>query len=492
MLDVIKLLNAPLPWESHGSALPLPNRYQALMSDGAAKAKSFFVASGPVAPAFGLARTAVPGINPQLVEVPAKLRLLHAVDLAEIQSAVDEAIATARPQRLVVTGSILWNGSLQIDGADTLILDFANLRIDVHVWDEPLVSVTRSRKIAVRGMRITQAHAIAMDVSGSEDVTVTAAVVAGSHDATIRISGGTRCVLIDRCTFMRNSGVAVRVVGEVDRVVILQSTFDGPTRSCFIHLVAAQAARGYSALQSDEPGRDALIRLYPTSIHILENRFGRTDAVAIVADGTRGVWVERNDFNGPLGGAFVSINHAAGVMLADNRVAPIAKTLAPLVAIRDTAFFCIFRNTFEPVSQECVRVSGAFGGGLIAANSLLNPKPENRLSAEGTPGKDPYPTSGIVLDPGPTAEEGAFMSTTLMLNSVRGAFNVGFDFQGPVPRIFMFDNHIYGVTEWSFKSEVAQTMVTSMNNWSPVKSLNLQLSDMMIDVGRMVWTANAI
>lgn len=487
MLDVVKLLNAPLPWDSHGSAMQLPDRYQALLGDGAWRAKAFFVASGPVAPASGVTRTSVPGINPQLVEVPAKLRVLHAANFAEVQMAVDEAIASALPQRLVVSGSILWDHSLRIERADQLVLDLASLRIDVGTWDRPLIAITGSSKIAVRGMRITQAHAIGIDVSSSDDVTVTAAVLAGAHDAAIRVSGGSRWILIDRSTFMRNSGVAVRVVGEAETVVILQSNFDGPTRNSFIHLVAATGASGYAPLHPDEPGRDALTRLHPTAIRILENRFGRTDAVAILADGTRGVWVERNDFNGSNGGAFCSINHAAGVMVADNRMASIAETVAPLVAINDTAFFCIFRNIFEPISQECVRVSGAFGGGLIAANSLLNPKSEERISESGAIKKDPYPNAGIVLNPGPAPDGGAFLATTLMLNMVRGAFDVGVDFLGPVPRIFLFDNHFFGMLDWSIKSDVAQALVTSLNNFSTVKSMNLQLSDRMIEVGRMVW-----
>ena len=491
MLDVVKLLSAPVPWDHHGSGVPLPDRYQALLADGAAKARAFFVATGPVPHPIGRSKAAIPGLLTEDPDVQPKLRVLRATSLADVQTAVDEAVASARPQRLVISGTVFWDRSLRVAQADELVLDMSGLRVDVAVHDQPVILISGSKKVSVRGLRITQAHPTAIDIIASEDVSVSGASLSGAFQSAIRISGGSKRVLIDRSLFVRNVGFAVKVVGDVDTVVILHSQFDGPTAMAFIHLVQATVALGYAPLNPDEPGRDALTQARPTTIRILENRFGRTDAVAVLADGTRGVWVERNDFNGAAGGAFCSVNHAAGVMVADNRIAPMANTDAPLIAINDTAFFCVFRNTFEPISQECLRVSGQFGGGLITANSLLCPHVEPALDANGRPNFDKTPGAGIVLNPG-VAEAGAFLATTLMLNTVRGTFAVGFEILGALPRLFMFDNHFFGMTEWSIKGDVAQPMVTSLNNWSRQKSMNLPLSELSMETARMVWAHTEI
>ncbi len=64
-----------------------------------------------------------------------------------------------------------------------------------------------------------------------------------------------------------------------------------------------------------------------------------------------------------------------------------------------------------------------------------------------------------------------------MLNTIRGAFASGIALDGEVPRLFLFDNHLFGMKDWSLESQVAQPKVTSMNNWSPVHSLNLTLAE---------------
>ncbi len=487
MLDVVKLLNAPPPWEPHGSSVPLPDRYQALLDYDAVRARAFFVATGPVAPAAGQSRAAALGIGGDDLEATPKLRVLRVKTLAEVQAAVDEAIASGSPHRLVIGGAISCDRGLRIDRANQLVLDLTNLRIDVAMSHEPLVILQNSRKIAVRGLKVTQVHKIAIEITTCEDIDVSGAVVSGAFGAGILLTGGSKRVLIDRSIFVRNAGVSVKAMGEVANVVILQSQFDGPTAVSFIHLAEAKVALGYAALNPDEPGRDALTHAHPTDIRILENRFGRTDAVAILAEGTRGVWVERNDFNGAAGGAVCSIGHCAGIMVADNRIAPLAKTAAPLVAINDTAFFCIFRNIFEPISQESIRVSGQFGGGFIASNSVLAPKQDVLTGEDGKPVPVINPDAGIVLDPGTTDE--AFWSTTLMLNIVRGAFRVGIEITGALPRLFLFDNHMFGMTAWSLKSDVVQPMLTSLNNWSLDKSMNIPLSQVPIESARVFWAA---
>lgn len=491
MLDVVKLLSAPVPWHDHGAGAPLPDRYQDLLSDDAKKAKAFFVATGPLAASAWLDKASIPGLTDHAPDVPVKLRAIRASTMAEVQAAVDEAIASARPQRLVISGTVFWDRSLRVERADQLVLDLSGLRVDVAVHDQPVILISGAKKVAVCGLRVTQVHPTAIDIVASEDISVSAAVLSGAFQSAIRVSGGSKRVLIDRSLFVRNVGFAIKVVGEVDTVVILHSQFDGPTAMSFIHLVQATVALGYAALTPDEPGRDALTLARPTTIRILENRFGRTDAVAILAEGTRGVWVERNDFNGAAGGAVCTIGHAAGLMVADNRIAPMAETDAPLIAINDTAFFCIFRNIFEPISQESIRVSGQFGGGLITANSLLCPRVEPKFDADGRPVMHKTPNAGIILNPG-AADDGAFLATTLMLNTVRGAFAVGFDILGAVPRLFMFDNHFFGMTHWSIKSDVVQPMLTSLNNWSREKSLNMPLAEVPMETARMVWADKEI
>ena len=111
------------------------------------------------------------------------------------------------------------------------------------------------------------------------------------------------------------------------------------------------------------------------------------------------------------------------------------------------------------------------GGLLIAGNTLMT-----------APGPD-TPSAAIRLTPGAGA---AFLSCTLMLNTLRGPYPSGIVITGTLPRLFLFDNHLFGMTDWSLEARVPQPMATSVNNWSPVKSLNLALSEELIDVARMV------
>ena len=74
MLDIVKLLTAPVPWDHHGSGVQLPDRYQALLSDDARKARAFFVATGPVTNPMGQSKSSIPGLSSDETDVPAKLR----------------------------------------------------------------------------------------------------------------------------------------------------------------------------------------------------------------------------------------------------------------------------------------------------------------------------------------------------------------------------------------------------------------------------------
>ena len=51
MVDVVRLLNVPLPWDGHGSAVKLPERYNAALEFEASTAAMYFVTTGRIAPA---------------------------------------------------------------------------------------------------------------------------------------------------------------------------------------------------------------------------------------------------------------------------------------------------------------------------------------------------------------------------------------------------------------------------------------------------------
>ncbi len=268
-------------------------------------------------------------------------------------------------------------------------------------------------------------------------------------------------MVIDRSAFLKNDGPAIRARGEALRLIVARSSFEGPAPVGYIDLApAGPAARGYPAPEKDEPARDVLGTGHPTDIRILENRFAPCAAPAIAARGTAGLWVERNDFIGATHSALALEGPAAGLMLADNRMSAAAAAPAPLVRLADAALVCAFRNSLEPAGQPALQVSGRFGGILVAVNNILPGSAETAARA------------AIDLDP-----SAPFLTATLMLNTIRGPFSSGIAIHGKLPRLFLFDNHLFGMTDWSVESRVVQPSLTSLNNWSPQQSLNLTLAE---------------
>jgi hypothetical protein len=470
MLDVIALLNAPAPWEAHGATAPLPASFVALLTDWPGTPADFFRTTGTADDAIRAGKLQAPGL---VFGDAAEQRHLAPSSLADLQAAVTALAGQTQPQRLILTGTLRWDGTLVIDDVTGVTLDFSALKIEVAQASAPLIRLARSRKVTLRGLRIGQKNASVLDVSASSDVALTDSALAGAAAEAVLLSGGSSRVLIDRSAFLRNTGPALRVQGEVTGLVVARSAFDGPSRQAFIDLSAAMSARGYGAPAADAPARDALTRMHPTDVRIVENRFGALDHAAILARGTRGLWIERNDFAGAASGAVVVTGPAIGLMVADNRILAPAESGEPLLQLRDVALAAVFRNIFEPSGQVALQVDGGFGGLLVAGNVLMIPAGTKAVSA----------SAAIRLEP---AGLTAFLSCTVMLNTIRGPFGSGIVIGGELPRLFLFDNHLFGMADWSLESRVAQPMATSMNNWSPVKSLNLPLSEALIDVARMV------
>ena len=470
MLDVISLLNAPAPWDMHGAAAPLPPDFAAILALWPGTAADFFKTSGPADEALRAGKFQAPGL---VFGDAGEHADLAPATLSALQAEVSALSGRPTPRRLVLSGVIRWDGTLAIDDVTGVTLDFSAARIEVAQSDAPLIRITRSRKVTLRGLRVGQRNRTVLDIASSSDIALTDSAMAGSGTAAVLVSGGAARVLIDRCAFLRNIGPAVSLAGEVTEMIIARSAFDGPSRHAFIEATAVQSARGFSAA---EPGaRDALTLMHPTGLRVLENRFGASDAAAIRAKGTLGLWVERNDFTGSDSGVLDVEGPALGLMLEGNRIQAPSGTGAPLLRLADLALACVFRNIFEPAGQVALSLSGGFGGILIAGNMLMIPA--NPAASA---------TAAIRLEP---ASLSGFLSTTIMLNTLRGPFASGIILTGELPRLFLFDNHLFGMTDWSFEARVPQPMATSMNNWSPVKSLNLALSEAPIDVARMVRSA---
>ena len=195
-------------------------------------------------------------------------------------------------------------------------------------------------------------------------------------------------------------------------MIVARSAFDGPSRQAFIDLSAVMSARGFAAPGPDAPARDALTLMHPTGVRILENRFGAVDDVAISASGPLGLWVERNDFAGAGNGTLAVRGPAMGVMVADNRIQGPDDSVAPLLQLGDVALACVFRNVFEPTGQVALTVTGGFGGLLVAGNTLMIDAGPEAAQAQ----------AAIRLLP---AGVSAFLSCTVMLNTIRGPFGSG-------------------------------------------------------------------
>ena len=265
MVDVVRLLNVPLPWDSHGSAKQLPERYHALLEFEATTAAKYFVTTGPLAPATGQIRV-IPGLDIDETGVIYKRCMLHATTMDDICAAIEHAALSDQPQRLIISGSVKWNQVLRIENSKLMILDFSALWIDVTHCGIPLVLLHKSHKVQIRGLKVTQAHEISIDVIKCTDIVISHVAFSGIFGAGIRISGGSKRILVDCSIFVHNGGNAVKIVGEVQNVVIVQSQFFGPTSTPFIDVSEAVVAEGYAALNADEAGRDALITAQPSNI----------------------------------------------------------------------------------------------------------------------------------------------------------------------------------------------------------------------------------
>ena len=134
-------------------------------------------------------------------------------DLATLQAAVSALSGQDRPQRLILSGVIRWDGTLAVDDVAGLTLDFSAARIEVAQAKAPLIRLTRSHRVTLRGLRVGQRNACVLDIASSADVALTDSALAGSSDEAVRLSGGAARVLIDRSAFLRNTGPALRLLG---------------------------------------------------------------------------------------------------------------------------------------------------------------------------------------------------------------------------------------------------------------------------------------
>lgn len=452
----------------------MPAAHSVILDNWAGPPDAFFRTSGTTDAAIATSGLGAPGFHGAgaTETAPPEIRTLAPADLSRLQAEIVALTDHDHPIRLQLSGPIHWNGTLDLEGAHDLALDFTAARVEVATTADPLIRIARSGRIAVHGLAIGQRNACVLDIASSYDIAITACALSGASDGALRITGRCERVLVDRSAFLRNDGPAIRGSGEVVRLIVARSGFEGPAPQGHVRLSPIRTARGLPHPEAHEPARDALSTGYPTEVRLLENRFAPCPVPAIAAEGTLGLWIERNDFTGATHSAVALTGPAAGLMVADNRLAADPASPAPLVTLVDAALACVFRNNFEPARQPALQVSGSFGGLLVAANTVLP------LSADIAPG------AAIELAPA-----GAFLATTLMLNTIRGPFSSGIVLQGELPRLFLFDNHLVGMTGYSVESQVAQPSVTALNNWSPQRSLNLSLAGGKLSPARLFHAA---
>ena len=142
MLDVISLLNAPAPWETHDAAAPLTADFAAILALWPGTAADFFKTSGPAEEAVRAARFQAPGL---VFGDAAEQKGLAPGTLGALQAEVSALSGKPTPRRLVLSGAIRWDGTLHIDDVTGVTLDFSAARIELAQADAPLIRITRSR-----------------------------------------------------------------------------------------------------------------------------------------------------------------------------------------------------------------------------------------------------------------------------------------------------------------------------------------------------------
>lgn len=472
MLDVVRLLNLPLPWDLHGTSQPIPETFGTVLQNWKATPDRFFQMASDAGELFDETESAHYPFLMRGIEAPRPSSVTLEIDsIDDIETCLkDHAEAEGLITFVILTrGDVTWNRSLHLEALQNIQLDFSRARIDLSYADGPLLSMTSCRRVSVRGLVANVSHLIGIEISRSDDVMISGCIFSGANDAAVLLSGANTKVLIDSCYFVRNPANCVRVFGDCTGTIISRCNFEGPSNRPFIELLKDRVAVGFGHSQLDGDGdspRDALTMMSPVSTFIIENRFSTTAEAAIFTMGALNFTVVRNDFKKIDGCCVYTTEQSIGALIGDNRITLADGAGPPAIEMFDTAYPCIFRNTIDAVGRIAIRLTGAFGGGVIALNTMLYKKTAG-LS-------DP----SVVLDPGPAGTDKApFLSMTVMLNTIRGPVSSGLQIEGELPRLFLFDNHVFGTTDWSLASTVTQPYVTSLNNWSVQRSLNMTLSE---------------
>lgn len=449
MPDVISLLDVPLPWEGHGAKTALPAGFQALLGRWPGAARDFYCTIGTADAAIRRAGIAADPVLP--------VETLAPQTLTALQARIDQAIHEGLPLRLKIQGPVAWDGTLRIAGASHLALDFAAARIAPVPTDQPLIALADCQAVRVLGLRMAEPVAGGIVAEGCHQLVLSGLALTGAAGPALRLARGCRQVLIDHSALARAPGPALQIEGDVAQVVLARSILEGSADAPAVRILADR--------------HEAEATGWPIDLCLIETRLLRAQGPAVEAQGVIGLWIERCDVEAA---AAVRVQGPAlGVMIADNRILGTGGA-APMVACEDTALACLFRNSLdrlaEPGLPTAIAFSGRFGGLLIAGNLVIS------AAATGP--------AALHLD---GAVAPAFASTLLMLNVIRAPYPCGIRIEGELPRLFLFDNHIFDVTETSLSSPLPQPMVTTLNNLSPIRSLNIPLSEKAPVLARMVW-----
>lgn len=472
MTDIVTFLNVPAPWVDVAPKSQSADECE----DGIAQWGK------PISELFETVGDSLGALRKLGIIAPREGRVKLSVRSIE---EIDVSISGAQqPVHLIVASDLHlnWEHTLKISDCRDVVLDFGFVARPTEIGDQPIIQVSNCERIQIRGLLVNELHERSILIENSSDIAVIGSAFSGFSVGAIEVTNSQR-VLIDRCSFSTSGGCAVEVVGDVRGLGVLRSQFNvsdeliAVPADPFIRLSGKHVADGYSETSlagNGDPARDMLTFRPPIQVLLVENRFFAKGTVAVCSTGVVGLWIEASDFFDFTHQAIICRKDSVGVMIAGNRLRTAEGQLAGpcVIEISDTNLFTIFSNTIETLDRSAVGVLGRFGGGLIACNSFFYIG-----SAEcDCDAVQVHPKGGS-----------SFGSLTFILNVVRGRPRRGIHISGHIGQLYFFDNHLFAPWEWSIESDVVQPRVSSLNNFSPVRSRNVKLSDTFIKVPRAVF-----
>ncbi|MFH6783841.1 MULTISPECIES: hypothetical protein [Methylobacterium] len=475
MADLIKLMHIPAPWEDHQSGRPLPNGFDSVKDAWNNNHDLFSHTFGGADRAIDALDISGPASDIDNGAASPHIKFNVYVDsFDDLQIAIETA---HRPIHIffAASGYLDWSRPLHIKDRQDVTIDFKLQDISIKYDNAPLIVISRCERLLIRGLSAPLLDDCRIAIDNSNDVALIGCALHDYSSRAVTILGTCNRILIDKCSFLGSSDAVIDATGEICKLAITRCNFHNSARdvqtgdaSC-IQIKGALSARGYETDPSAlglELDRDALLMRHPTHAYVVECNFTLESGSALRCARAAGIWFERNNVGGSSHEAVRIEQYVYGLIVSDNRLNlhPSSRPKA-LINIIDTAFYYIFRNNFDMHQGVGIKIEGSSGGGIVALNNFVYDAADR---AEGI---------AIVVA---TPVDQSFLSQTFILNSIRGSSRVGFRFETPLPRLFLFDNHIFGTWEWSIESLAPQPMLTSLNNWSLCQSLNVPLSQRLI------------